>query len=675
MRDKGLANRELSANAGGRVDAPRPRRGRPIGRTTAVLAAARPLRQQHFGFLRAWAEGIDPARAWQRYLAHADDESQPPQARQIRRLLREVRLAAGARGLAHESDLALRGLGRAVEPVGAAPAIPALADWIEQRCAEMGIDPDFLPQSEWLAEYEAEFAGATVAAAARPRQARGRFASIPVRERLRALATLESALARPPSLEDPLAAWLAPSLVATLERAGVRTIGELIAWVNRVGYRWHRRIDGLGARRALRVLDWLAPVARQLSAPLQSHALTRMTFLTAARSASRMDATMPPLAPLDRLSLPSGLEGRGGALRHPQSPWTSDLDAVRAWANGLTGADSTRGAYQRAVERLLLWCTRVQGRALSELRASDISAHLAFLSAPPADWVQERRAARAGHDWRPLRGALSASSLRVTTAALTTLIADLVDAGHLRAEALELMRTPPAPKPAPQRVGLDEPLWQWIAAAWLGRYARCGPTRTARSSAPAAGGPFSELLARATAQGADRQPAVACGLRRSLLAMTLCQWTGWRLSELLACVAVNPGDPGAIQISIPAEEPGPASRSAALPPELQRLVLRHWRDLDKLRPSSLRSGGSVFGPLRARPRRWALDVQGAWKLESSSGEARWGASLDASALAQSVKRLLIRASEMADAAGASDAAQALRGASMDWLRRGGSSIG
>lgn len=161
--------------------------GRPYGSTSSALAGHRTLRAVHFTYVRFVLEGMPLRDAWERCLAFAggkDDERHF--ARRLREICAQIRTGARAHGTERLARIAIddlvrrrfvapsrvapdggatasmeaAGSDRGAAPPGppaAAPAIPTLDEWIESRCAEYGVDIDFQPYGDWLAEYEVEF--------------------------------------------------------------------------------------------------------------------------------------------------------------------------------------------------------------------------------------------------------------------------------------------------------------------------------------------------------------------------------------------------------------------------------------------------------------------------------------------------------------------------------------
>lgn len=173
----------------------------------------------------------------------------------------------------------------------------------------MGIGDDFQSEADWQAEYQEAFdvdlaarasdQPSTVARSAlatpvheatlgdegdEPASAGALARAAALREQLAALNSLTTLLAVAPALADGLDTWLAPALCASLHGAGVSKVRELADYVDQHGHRWWRRVPGIGADRAQRLLAWLAPLVEQLGRPLATAALRPAHQLAMARA-------------------------------------------------------------------------------------------------------------------------------------------------------------------------------------------------------------------------------------------------------------------------------------------------------------------------------------------------------------------------------------------------------
>jgi site-specific recombinase XerD len=243
--------------------------------------------------------------------------------------------------------------------------------------------------------------------------------------------TLLPGLADPePQMADDITLWLRPRAVRVLHAHGITSLADLTVRVPRRRLWWHA-IDGLGAASA-----------RQIEAFFAAHpALTeRARALIASRKTSvhmRNDTAEQVLAPWERLHVPPGVDGTDGTFRAPRHACTldanNDYEAVHAWLS-LHEAPTTRRAYRKEAERLILWAIVERGRALSSLTTEDAIAYRAFLLAPSprTRWVGPARP-RQAPDWRPFARSLSPRSAAYALSVLGALFRWLIEQRYVLA--------------------------------------------------------------------------------------------------------------------------------------------------------------------------------------------------------------------------------------------------
>ena len=417
----------------------------------------------------------------------------------------------------------------AAESTAAAAAIPTLDEWIETRCAEYGIDVDFQPYGDWLVEYEAEFQDELAAAAdGYARGVKGPQAGGPPeagsrhldpdmhgqakRQVLRsealaeldaaplahgalqgraepggaddvqtsrnaqiaALNTLATLLAVPATLDDAVATWCSEAVAGHLRAVGVVTLKNLADFIDVTGFRWHRKVDGLGAVRAARLVAWLVPLLEELRRPLREGSVRAPHQLAIAR-AQRM-ATLDPgrlqrfgVVPLERLAVLPEIDGRHGVFR-VKGPNTfgvdDDLAAIKSWLRRYEATPRTHRAYLHATDVFYLWCVCGQRKPLSSLVEADLHAFRAFLAAPPPDWISARGVDRASDDWRPLRGPLSTASQRHLITVIGALFTGLLEAGYVSVQVVSgIKRQMKLQRPSVNvRRTFTEPQWRSLKA-------------------------------------------------------------------------------------------------------------------------------------------------------------------------------------------------------------------
>ncbi len=65
----------------------------------------------------------------------------------------------------------------------------------------------------------------------------------------------------------------------------------------------------------------------------------------------------------------------------------NDVEAVKVWVQQFKDTSTTKRAYQKEAERLLLWCAFEEGLGLGELKAEHFEEYFNFLHPPPSKLV------------------------------------------------------------------------------------------------------------------------------------------------------------------------------------------------------------------------------------------------------------------------------------------------
>lgn len=212
----------------------------------------------------------------------------------------------------------------------------------------------------------------------------------------------EASNAKPgiPEASDHLAQWFRPRVAKALLSENMTTLGDVVNRINRYGYHWWRPIPRLGQRGAGAVVAWL-----------QQHHKTLGHISSSALAPEELDGSYMVLvdvvgqqmAPLERIALPSLLDGHQGYNRAPDFSFikaNNDLDAIRAYLARYEPDGNTFKKYQKELERYLLWCILVTGKPLSSQLVEDCESYKTFLKNPRSDFVGPRRP-RLSQDWRP----------------------------------------------------------------------------------------------------------------------------------------------------------------------------------------------------------------------------------------------------------------------------------
>lgn len=408
-------------------------------------------------FVRAWAEGVDLLQAAQRYLGHGREVDARRARTELQGLLDQLRSVARAQARPELAALLRRDPEAMAEPAGQQPSLD------EFRALQ---PEDFYSEAELLALYEAEHGAPDARSGARRRQ------RLRARQ-LAALQWLESVAVREPQPADALAGWLDERLAARLAAVGLTRLADLLAWIRRRGFHWHRPIPRVGAAAAGRVVHWLQqhaptlgtlpPWALQPASQLDRAALTRRGNQGAAQLPSGLSGPPVPLERLARLHLPAALSGREGRYRaRPGSPAggmadaEDDLSALHTWLRLRAPGSATWRAYRKEAERLLLWAWWVAGKPVSSLDAADLPAYQAFLAAPAPGWTAPRGTPRWHEDWRPFEGPLSARSAAMALGIVRGMLDAWVAQGHLAvncwtvsSRTVDAGSTPSAPSSPP----------------------------------------------------------------------------------------------------------------------------------------------------------------------------------------------------------------------------------
>lgn len=633
-----------------------PRRGRPAGSRMRVDVHL--PRSTQVAFLRALIQGIPLQRAWDQYLggdgAQATDRRS---AAYLRDLLTSIRVAAAARGLEAQANVALcgleemapRALARSQFMVAPAPpaapvsvaarSLPDLEDWIADRCDELGIDIDFQSQADWLAEYEDAFGarppgGAPVPTAPPspaltstdellPRRRRRRQDVPAVVTRLAALQVIESAFAVAPKSEDKLSAWLTSDVTKQLEATSVRgvlsplsTLADVIDFAHEHGPRWWRHVPKLGEVRASRLLAWLAPVAEQHGAiPAEKASLTRIQGdLADGRMTGEPSAQVPEMSRCTR--------ERAEAL-------------ALEWLERHQPSPHTYASYRLISRRFLDWCA---GAGLDAFKLSDADwrAYEAMLASPPKSQIRPAphlvtAETRSGLCRRALGSSSIALNLRVIAA-------------FLRWAEVQLPAASPANMPTARASGVAaddaEPvdsgaLHSLISDCWEQLYRRSGPSGSG------------------TPNRCDQRPIRAASLRRARIVLDLAFHAGLRRSDFFkldGALAVSDLQPeGTV-----AAGGGDAHGSGYALPDIHQLISNHRADALASNPSLVEiAGRSVVLPLRP-----ALRGGGRSAMPGEGGQTR--GSLQAGSLYQSFKRFLRWCADLLSSVDPAAAAQVKR---------------
>lgn len=415
-----------------------------------VSAPGRKLHIGHFAFMRAVLQGLDTRESWNRYLRV---EGEHDDHRNLNRTIAWIRdeFAAAAKRSERFGTARLIKID-AARIAATDPEVPSL----EEFAAAHGLLE--FSESEQLEEYLGRYRSAT------RRQLRRRRL---ISKQLEALGWLERQVAQPPHADDSVSAWLHPDLAGHLQRAGLRTIRQVVERVNGLGKRWWTGIRAIGIGKAERIMDWLRAQEGAIGLSIGGHVERKRSQL----SRQDLELVVPmatAIVPLEKFIVPPLLDGSRGLNRAPQQDCllsaSTDHDALFAWIRakpGISPAErlaikrsrridpevpegpidwlhclsSTQRAYRKEAERFFLWAIMQQQKPLSSLNADDCDAYRTFLAnpTPAATWCGPRSREKWGPLWRPFEGPLSLSAQRHAITILKNLFSFLVEQRYLNA--------------------------------------------------------------------------------------------------------------------------------------------------------------------------------------------------------------------------------------------------
>lgn len=406
------------------------------------------LHAGHFAFMRAVVQGLDAAAAWQRYL---QVDGQPVDARTVARAVTTMRDIFAAAAKRH----ARPGLGRllAIDPQrvsDASATLPALEDF----AAEAGLE-DFSVE-EQLAAYQERYGKATQRQSRRRRLIARQLEAIEWLERI--ATDVETA-----SSSDDLSRWLNPDLAKRLAHAKIHSVSQLVVRIRAKGAHWTRGIPAIGAGKAARIVAWLQTHGPSMGLVLPADFGQRP--LPVMSDAKPPQTTSATVVPLEKLRLPTQLDGSAGLLRAPAEQCrltaTTDREAILAWLHTKGGSSKgetlqgntmpsmkslshTQRAYLKEAERFLLWAVVGLGKPLSSVTSEDCKNYPAFLSDPKPRslWCAPRGCSRGSEDWRPFEGPLSQTAQQRALTIVKSLTRFLVDQGYLATNPWSEVRVP-----------------------------------------------------------------------------------------------------------------------------------------------------------------------------------------------------------------------------------------
>lgn len=258
--------------------------------------------------------------------------------------------------------------------------------------------------------------------------------------------------------------WFQSRISTRLKAEVAETIDGLIALINARGPGWWKPITRLGEGKAAAIQAWLQKHRgiAGLHKPSAFH-----SDLALRTEVMVLDPDAPILLPFERIALPERLSGADGINRNTHRYLIfarNDLQAIDAYLYKCRAQPKTFRAYQKELERFLLWCVLKRRIALSGVMFEACEAHKNFLDGPDAHWIGPRTL-RLSENWRPFAGVPSPASQRYAVQAIRSFFGWLVDVRYLSGKPGVTVADPRVEQPI-QAMQIDkalpEALWRTL---------------------------------------------------------------------------------------------------------------------------------------------------------------------------------------------------------------------
>lgn len=412
------------------------------------------LSRAHFAFFRGYLDGLDVGELAERYLtAQMPNPSRDtrPDLRLAKSAVKWIRsqLLVLARRRLTAADVRLLALAPALLLVEYGAPAPPLEQFREENDAD-----GMCSEAELISIYHQMHGD--LSAQAERRAIRNRR----LRQRQQqALNQLEAETTCNPRPTDRLDGWLDPTLAMRLHAIGVDHLADLVALIDRYGYRWYHKVPRIGIKAALQIGQWLQddtvrliPGLQPAGRPYQAPRSVRPSCSTPKRTA---------MVGLEHFCMPSGLICvQNGAIAQVPDPNTitagslaerDDVAAIIGWLSTKPLETHTWRAYRKEAERLLLWSVLERGKRLGALNVDDCIAYCDFLALlgrateaqwelrfqiPQALWIGAPAATRDSRHWRPFHGPLAAPSQRQAATIVKGMLGWLNDQGYLQSNPM-----------------------------------------------------------------------------------------------------------------------------------------------------------------------------------------------------------------------------------------------
>lgn len=372
-----------------------------------------------------------------------------------------------------------------------------------------------------------------------------------------------------PRLSDPISAWFLPIAAQRLKQHGIKTMQQLMCCLGARGSGWYKPIPCIGQGKATRIVRWLQ-LHRETLGEIPASFFGDITPDTASLVVIEPETSL--LAPLERMALVNTLDGSSGFNRPTSRPLIdarNDLEAIRAYLYKHRENGKTHRAYQKELERFVLWCVKVRHKALSSVSVEDCEAYKDFLAELPEEWVAPRRPRSSGH-WRPFAGQLAPRSRKYAITVLRSFFSWCIDVRYLAGNPWAAVADPRhevAIRPILVEKALPEVLWNKLAG-------ESGILETICAL------PREELHARYPMRGSATGFALDAQWRLLRAAVLLIGTTGIRREEATKTTRDKlkpcPEVPGLYELAILGKRG--KWREVFLPEKVALALNDHWRD-------------------------------------------------------------------------------------------------
>lgn len=247
-----------------------------------------------------------------------------------------------------------------------------------------------------------------------------------------------------PKRTDPVSMWFKPRVANPLKAEGASTLAGLLELIHARGYGWWKPIPRIGEGKAQAIVRWLGQHEAALGS-LPASARVRPRARTDTDIVLLGPDCAPRLVPLERIALVQSLDGSRGINRAPAFcliTARNDLEAIDSYLYKFRAQEKTRRAYQKELERFLLWCVQARRKAMSSVLMEDCEAYKDFLAAPDPAWIGPK-APRLGPDWKPFAGIPAPKSQRYAVQILRTFFTWLVNVRYLGGNPWVTVADPP----------------------------------------------------------------------------------------------------------------------------------------------------------------------------------------------------------------------------------------